>query len=63
MGAASRRPARSEVVGAVRPPSVRLSTGAHVVLFIFQFIQNRLNLEIENEGITLLQKFPNFACG
>jgi hypothetical protein len=42
---------------------VRLSTEANVVLFIFQFIQNRLNLEIEKEGITLLQKIPTFYAG
>jgi hypothetical protein len=41
--------------------SVRLSNGAHVVLFIFHFIQNWLNLEIEKEAITLLQKFSNFT--
>jgi hypothetical protein len=31
-------------------------------LFIFQFVKNRLNMEIEKEGITLTKKFSNFAC-
>jgi hypothetical protein len=43
--------------------SVRLTTGAHVVLFFSNVSKTGSTWKLKKEGLTLLQKFPNFACG
>jgi hypothetical protein len=42
--------------------TVWLMSGAHTVLYFSQIIQTNSNLEIENGCLTMLQKFPIFAC-
>jgi hypothetical protein len=42
--------------------TVWLTSGAHAVLYFSRIIQTGSNLKIENRCLTLLQKFPIFAC-
>jgi hypothetical protein len=36
--------------------------GPHTVLIFFNLTKTGSNLEFEKERLTVLQKFPNFAC-